>query len=125
MVSPKGESVWLIIYEVKTILIMFSDLSPENPKTRNPKLVGYQIYLIDEENSLRKLFSTLKVNCILFLSHTDLRNDEEIVQYGLRTTSACALHHFLTEQTQWSKIQLRNIQIEDLFKPGRNKHRLG
>ena len=35
MVSPKGESVWLIIYEVKTILIMFSDLSPENPKTRN------------------------------------------------------------------------------------------
>lgn len=31
----EGESVWLIIYEVKTILIMFSDLSPENPKTRN------------------------------------------------------------------------------------------
>ena len=35
---PKGESVWLIIYEVKTILIMFSDLSPENPKTRNTGL---------------------------------------------------------------------------------------
>lgn len=83
MVSPKGESVWLIIYEVKTILIMFSDLSPENPKTRNTGLWDIRYILIDEENSLRKLFSTLKVNCILFLSHTDLRNDEEIVQYGL------------------------------------------
>ena len=30
----------LIIYEVKTILIMFSDLSPENPKTRNTGLSG-------------------------------------------------------------------------------------
>lgn len=58
----------------------FITRKPENKKYR---LVGYQIYLIDEENSLRKLFSTLKVKCILFLSHTDLRNDEEIVQYGL------------------------------------------
>lgn len=58
----------------------FITRKPENKKYR---LVGYQIYLIDEENSLRKLFSTLKVNCILFLSQTDLRNDEEIVQYGL------------------------------------------
>ena len=77
--------------------------------------MGYQIYLIDEENSLRKLFSTLKVNCILFLSHTDLRNDEEIVQYGLENHICLRIAPFLTEQTQWSKIQLRNIQIEDLL----------
>lgn len=77
--------------------------------------MGYQIYLIDEENSLRKLFSTLKVNCILFLSQTDLRNDEEIVQYGLENHICLRIAPFLTEQTQWSKIQLRNIQIEDLL----------
>ncbi len=58
----------------------FITRKPENKKYR---LVGYQIYLIDEENNLRELLSTLKVNCILFLSHTDLRGDEEIVQYGL------------------------------------------
>ena len=90
----------------------FITRKPENKKYR---LVGYQIYLIDEENSLRKLFSTLKVNCILFLSHTDLRNDEEIVQYGLENHICLRIAPFLTEQTQWSKIQLRNIQIEDLL----------
>ncbi|MCS2698161.1 polysaccharide biosynthesis protein [Phocaeicola dorei] len=90
----------------------FITRKPENKKYL---LVGYQIYLIDEENSLRKLFSTLKVNCILFLSHTDLRNDEEIVQYGLENHICLRIAPFLTEQTQWSKIQLRNIQIEDLL----------
>ena len=90
----------------------FITRKPENKKYR---LVGYQIYLIDEENSLRKLFSALKVNCILFLSHTDLRNDEEIVQYGLENHICLRIAPFLTEQTQWSKIQLRNIQIEDLL----------
>lgn len=90
----------------------FITRKPENKKYR---LVGYQIYLIDEENSLRKLFSTLKVNCILFLSQTDLRNDEEIVQYGLENHICLRIAPFLTEQTQWSKIQLRNIQIEDLL----------
>lgn len=90
----------------------FITRKPENKKYR---LVGYQIYLIDEENSLRKLCSTLKVNCILFLSHTDLRNDEEIVQYGLENHICLRIAPFLTEQTQWSKIQLRNIQIEDLL----------
>ena len=90
----------------------FITRKPENKKYR---LGGYQIYLIDEENSLRKLFSTLKVNCILFLSHTDLRNDEEIVQYGLENHICLRIAPFLTEQTQWSKIQLRNIQIEDLL----------
>lgn len=91
----------------------FITRKPENKKYR--RLVGYQIYLIDEENSLRKLFSTLKVNCILFLSHTDLRNDEEIVQYGLENHICLRIAPFLTEQTQWNKIQLRNIQIEDLL----------
>ena len=90
----------------------FITRKPENKKYR---LVGYQIYLIDEENSLRKLFSTLKVKCILFLSHTDLRNDEEIVQYGLENHICLRIAPFLTEQTQWSEIQLRNIQIEDLL----------
>lgn len=90
----------------------FITRKPENKKYR---LVGYQIYLIDEENSLRKLFSTLKVNCILFLSQTDLRNDKEIVQYGLENHICLRIAPFLTEQTQWSKIQLRNIQIEDLL----------
>lgn len=90
----------------------FITRKPENKKYR---LVGYQIYLIDEENSLRKLFSALKVNCILFLSHTDLRNDEEIVQYSLENHICLRIAPFLTEQTQWSKIQLRNIQIEDLL----------
>ena len=85
----------------------FITRKPENKKYR---LVGYQIYLIDEENSLRKLFSTLKVNCILFLSQTDLRNDEEIVQYGLENHICLRIAPFLTEQTQ-----LRNIQIEDLL----------
>lgn len=70
----------------------FITRKPENKKYR---LVGYQIYLIDEENSLRKLFSTLKVNCILFLSHTDLRNDEEIVQYSLENHICLRIAPFL------------------------------
>ena len=90
----------------------FITRKPENKKYR---LVGYQIYLIDEENNLRELLSTLKVNCILFLSHTDLRGDEEIVQYGLENHISLRIAPFLTEQTQWSEIQLRNIQIEDLL----------
>lgn len=119
MVSPKGESVWLIIYEVKTILIMVFGFITRKPENKKYRLVGYQIYLIDEENSLRKLFSTLKVNCILFLSHTDLRNDEEIVQYGLENHICLRIAPFLTEQTQWSKIQLQQYTDRRSFKPGK------
>ena len=84
----------------------------ENKKLR---VAGYTIYLIDEKGGLQKLFSTLKVDCVLFLSTTDLHGDEEIVQYGLEHNINLRVLPFLTGQEQWTDIQLRNIQIEDLL----------
>ena len=93
-------------------VIGFVTRQAENKKLR---VAGYTIYLIDEKGSLQKLFSTLKVDCVLFLSTTDLHGDEEIVQYGLEHNINLRVLPFLTGQEQWTDIQLRNIQIEDLL----------
>lgn len=93
-------------------VIGFVTRQAENKKLR---LAGYTIYLIDEKGGLQKLFSTLKVDCVLFLSTTDLHGDEEIVQYGLEHNINLRVLPFLTGQEQWTDIQLRNIQIEDLL----------
>lgn len=78
------------------------------------RVVGHQVYLIDEKNSLQKLFSALKVNCVLFMNSIDLHADEEMVQYGLENHISLRIAP-LAEQTKQSDIQLRNIQIEDLL----------
>lgn len=93
-------------------VIGFVTRQAENKKLR---VAGYTIYLIDEKGGLQKLFSTLKVDCVLFLSTTDLHGDEEIVQYGLEHNINLRVLPFLTGQEQWTDIQLRNIQIEDLL----------
>ena len=93
-------------------VIGFVTRQAENKKLR---VAGYTIYLIDEKGSLQKLFSTLKVDCVLFLSTTDLHGDEESVQYGLEHNINLRVLPFLTGQEQWTDIQLRNIQIEDLL----------
>ena len=93
-------------------VIGFVTRQAENKKSR---VAGYTIYLIDEKGGLQKLFSTLKVDCVLFLSTTDLHGDEEIVQYGLEHNINLRVLPFLTGQEQWTDIQLRNIQIEDLL----------
>ena len=93
-------------------VIGFVTRQAENKKLR---VAGYMIYLIDEKGGLQKLFSTLKVDCVLFLSTTDLHGDEEIVQYGLEHNINLRVLPFLTGQEQWTDIQLRNIQIEDLL----------
>lgn len=93
-------------------VIGFVTRQAENKKLR---VAGYTIYLIDEKGGLQKLFSTLKVDCVLFLSTTDLHGDEEIVQYGLEHNINLRVLPFPTEQKQWTDIQLRNIQIEDLL----------
>lgn len=93
-------------------VIGFVTRQAENKKLR---VAGYTIYLIDEKGSLQKLFSTLKVDCVLFLSTTDLHGDEEIVQYGLEHNINLRVLPFLTGKEQWTDIQLRNIQIEDLL----------
>lgn len=93
-------------------VIGFVTRQAENKKLR---VAGYTIYLIDEKGGLQKLFSTLKVDCVLFLSTTDLHGDEEIVQYGLEHNINLRVQPFPTEQKQWTDIQLRNIQIEDLL----------
>lgn len=93
-------------------VIGFVTRQAENKKLR---VAGYTIYLIDEKGGLQKLFSTLKVDCVLFLSTTDLHGDEEIVQYGLEHNISLRVLPFLTGQEQWTDIQLRNIQIEDLL----------
>ena len=93
-------------------VIGFVTRQAENKKLR---VASYTIYLIDEKGGLQKLFSTLKVDCVLFLSTTDLHGDEEIVQYGLEHNINLRVLPFLTGQEQWTDIQLRNIQIEDLL----------
>lgn len=93
-------------------VIGFVTRQAENKKLR---VAGYTIYLIDEKGGLQKLFSTLKVDCVLFLSTTDLHGDEEIVQYGLEHNINLRVLPFLKGQEQWTDIQLRNIQIEDLL----------
>ena len=93
-------------------VIGFVTRQAENKKLR---VAGYTIHLIDEKGSLQKLFSTLKVDCVLFLSTTDLHGDEEIVQYGLEHNINLRVLPFLTGQKQWTDIQLRDIQIEDLL----------
>lgn len=93
-------------------VIGFVTRQAENKKL---SVAGYTIYLIDEKGGLQKLFSTLKVDCVLFLSTTDLHGDEEIVQYGLEHNINLRVLPFLTGQEQWTDIQLRNIQIEDLL----------
>lgn len=93
-------------------VIGFVTRQAENKKLR---VAGYTIYLIDEKGGLQKLFSTLRVDCVLFLSTTDLHGDEEIVQYGLEHNINLRVLPFLTGQKQWTDIQLRDIQIEDLL----------
>ncbi len=81
------------------------------------RLVGHRIYYVRNEEDFQNIAVKNGVKSLLFVSNADLHKDNPFVNYGLKNNVSLRIAPMAVVSAP--KMQLRNVQIEDLL--GRNE----